>query len=201
MRENTAVVALVFAARDGDREAWNRMVERYAPLVYGICRTYRLAPADAEDVGQNVWMLLFEHLRRLRDPAALPGWLTTTTRNECRRVMREPARRRQQELTEALEPGVDGGFVDWEAEAERAQQRIALREAFEQLRPRCRELLELLFAEPAPSYHEISARLGMKTGSIGPTRLRCLSELRQTPALVRLAEERRYDSGDVRHAG
>ena len=61
--------------------------------------------------------------------------------------------------------------------------------------------LQMLFAEPAPSYHEISARLGMKTGSIGPTRLRCLSELRQTPALIRLAEQRRYDSGDVRHAG
>lgn len=79
MRENTAVVTLVFAARDGDREAWNRMVERYAPLVYGICRTYRLAPADAEDVGQNVWMSLYGHLHLLRDAAALPGWLTTTT--------------------------------------------------------------------------------------------------------------------------
>jgi RNA polymerase sigma factor (sigma-70 family) len=108
---------------------------------------------------------------------------------------------RQQELTTAAEPGVDGGSADGEAEAERAQQRIVLREAFGQLRPRCRELLELLFAEPAPSYHQISARLGMKTGSIGPTRLRCLSELRQTPALLRLAEERRYDSGDVRRAG
>jgi DNA-directed RNA polymerase specialized sigma24 family protein len=46
-----------------------------------------------------------------------------------------------------------------------------------------RELLLLLHAEPPLSYQEIGRGLGMPTGSIGPTRARCLAQLRQTSAL------------------
>jgi DNA-directed RNA polymerase specialized sigma24 family protein len=42
---------------------------------------YGLTPADVEDVGQAVWLLLFQSLNTLRTPEALPGWLVTTTRN------------------------------------------------------------------------------------------------------------------------
>ncbi len=48
------VTDLVMRARDGDRQAWEAIVERYAPLVWSICRRYRLADADADDVGQSV---------------------------------------------------------------------------------------------------------------------------------------------------
>ncbi|HEX4257815.1 MAG TPA: hypothetical protein VH089_22165 [Streptosporangiaceae bacterium] len=42
MRDNPAVVALVAAAGEGDQDAWNELVERYAPLVWSICRRYEL---------------------------------------------------------------------------------------------------------------------------------------------------------------
>src|SRR5580704_11152186 len=44
--------------------------------------------ADAEDVCQAVWLRLVAQLGNLRDPAALPGWITTTTERECSRVRR-----------------------------------------------------------------------------------------------------------------
>src|SRR5690242_10490716 len=81
------VTGLVTQARNGDRQAWDALVERYAPLIWSICRRYRLADADAHDVGQGVWLHLVDQLGALRDPAALPGWLATTTRRECRRVV------------------------------------------------------------------------------------------------------------------
>ena len=87
------VTELVTRARNGDRQAWDALVERYAPLIWAICRRYRLDAADAEDVGQGVWLHLIEQLDRLRDPAALAGWLATTARRECIRVLR--ARRPQ----------------------------------------------------------------------------------------------------------
>jgi len=34
-----------------------------------------------------VWLLLVEQLGKLREPAALPGWLATTTKRECLRVV------------------------------------------------------------------------------------------------------------------
>ena len=88
MRDDPIVTDLVTRARNGDKQAWDALVERYAPLIWSICRRHRLADADAEDVGQAVWLHLVEHLDNLRDPAALPGWLATATRRECCRVLR-----------------------------------------------------------------------------------------------------------------
>jgi len=55
---------------------------------WSICRWYQLGGADADDVGQNVWLTLLGQLGNLRDPAALPGWLATTTQRECLRILR-----------------------------------------------------------------------------------------------------------------
>ena len=78
MRDDPTVVDLVTRARDGEKSAWDELVERYAPLVFSVCRRYRLAPPDIDDVGQSVWLRLVEHLPGLREPAALPGWIATT---------------------------------------------------------------------------------------------------------------------------
>ncbi len=72
VRDNP-VVALVARARDGDERAWAALVERYAPLIWSLCRRYRLETTDTADVGQNVWLLLVNQLGKIRDSAALPG--------------------------------------------------------------------------------------------------------------------------------
>ena len=86
------VTDLVMRARDGDQRAWDAIVVRYAPLVWSICRRYRLAGADADDAGQAVWLQLVDHIGQIRDPAALPGWLATTTGRECGRIVRAARR-------------------------------------------------------------------------------------------------------------
>jgi DNA-directed RNA polymerase specialized sigma24 family protein len=63
------------------------VVERYAPLIWSICRRHWLG-ADAVDVGQSVWLKIVDQLSNLRDSAALAGWLATTTRRECGRILR-----------------------------------------------------------------------------------------------------------------
>jgi hypothetical protein len=83
MDDEADVVDLVRRAGRGDRAAWDALVDRYAPLVWEICRRRRLCAADAEEVFQSVWLRLVERLRDLREPAALPGWLIATTGREC----------------------------------------------------------------------------------------------------------------------
>ena len=83
---------LVAAASAGQPVAWSRLVERFTPLISAVTRRYRLAPSDASDVRQTVWLRLVEHIEDLREPRALPGWIATTTRNEAQRVI--SARRR-----------------------------------------------------------------------------------------------------------
>jgi len=180
------VTDLVTCARKGDKRAWDALVQRYSPLIWSICRRHRLRDADAEDVGQSVWSHLVDQLDNVRDPAALPGWLATTTRRECLRVLRaarEPV---------AAGYGLDAQILSDEqartAEQELlvAERHAALREAFLALSPSDQRLIGLLLEDPPAPYAEISSRLGIPVGSIGPRRGRCLDKLRRDPAIAAL---------------
>jgi RNA polymerase sigma factor (sigma-70 family) len=181
-----SVTDLVMRARDGERQAWDALIERYAPLVWSICRKHRLGGADANDVGQSVWLRLVEQLDKIRDPAALPGWLATTTRRECCRALREARRPQATGYLLDIEDIPDQRSGLAEDELLSAERHAALREAFAQLPPSCQELITLLIADPPLPYAEISARLGIPIGSIGPTRSRCLAKLRSHPAIAAL---------------
>lgn len=183
MSDNATVAELVARAREGDQEAWNHIVERFAPLVWSLCSRFGLPRDQAEDVGQNVWLLLIEHLADLREPAALPGWLATTTRRECLRAAETLQRRRQREMSGDDHELPDEG-EDPDAEMLLAERDHAVREAFGQLPAPCRDLLGLLTATPQLPYVEIARRLDMPIGSIGPNRQRCLRKLRQCPAFA-----------------
>ena len=187
MRNDPRVVALVTRASGGDQDAWNELVGRYGALVYTICTRYRLSNHDIEDVGQNVWLLLVEQLGKLREPAALPGWLATTTARECLRVV--TAASKTERLSTTLDDSVlfvDDTVIDEEILV--AERNAALRVAFAELPPRCRRLLSMLVSDPPHSYAEIHGELGIAVGSIGPQRARCLERLRRSDALAALGE-------------
>ena len=177
---------LVVRARKGDKQAWDTLVERYAPLIWSICRRHQLSSAAADDTGQRVWLQLVTRLDEVRDPAALPGWLATTTQRECGSIRR--ATRRSQALGRALAaeqiPGQQAGMA--EQELLTAERHAALREALTRLPPCCQRLIAALIEDPPVPYAQISARLSIPAGSIGPSRSRCLEKLRRDPAIAAL---------------
>ena len=183
MRDDSSAAALVTRARNGEKQAWDELIERYAPLIWSICCKYRLSRADADDVSQSVWLGLLDHLASLRDPAALPGWLATTTRRECGRVLRVARRPDAPGYARSAGEGADEQTQVAEHELLTAERHAALREAFAHLPPHCQQLIAMLIKDPPVSYAEISAKLGIPLGSIGPTRARCLGKLRQHPAI------------------
>ena len=182
MHESLAVDELVARARAGDQASWNALVDRFLPLVNSVICKFRLSSADADDVNQTVWLRLVEHLGDLREPRALPGWLVTTTRNEALRVIRlrgrdtpvDPQGYTLERIGE--QPELDEELI----RDERVQ---ALRAAMLELPAGRRELLEMLLTDPPISYDEISVKLGIPKGSIGPTRARALEQLRNTRAM------------------
>ncbi len=181
--DDGSVPALVARARAGDRTAWDRIVELHAPLVRAVCTRHRLSAHDAEDVAATVWMRLVERLGTIRQPAALPGWLATTTRHECLQLLRTQNR---------IVPIESVDLVDDVATADewllRQERYIALRQAFTQLSDKCQRLLSLLFTDPPTPYTEISTMLGMAVGGIGPNRMRCLEMLRRTALITTLLD-------------
>jgi RNA polymerase sigma factor (sigma-70 family) len=177
---------LVARAGNSEKQAWDALVERYSPLIWSICRRHRLGDADARAVAQGIWWQLAYQLDEVHDPGALAGWLAAATWRECGNV--RSAAGKLQVAGESSGTGRQPGRQARTAEQERlmAERHAALREAFSRLSPCCQRLLTLLIDESPIPDAEISARLGIPVGGIGPTRSRCLDKLRRDPAIVAL---------------
>ena len=188
MRDGPPVTDLVTRATGGDSQAWDALVERYIPLVWSICRGYRMDHTDAREVSQTVWRQLAGQLGTLRTPAALAGWLATTTHRECDRIRRaapqQPGPGQAPQPTS--QPGGQARTVERELLA--AELNAALREAFAQLPPRCQRLIGMLIQDPPAPDAEISATLGIPARGIRHNCHRCLQRLRRYPAVAALIQ-------------
>ena len=169
------VRTLVAQAIQGDPAAWTELVRRHESILHGTARRFRLSREDHDDAVQRTWQRALEHLRDVRDAAALPGWLATSMRREClamlrARVREAPAGDMSDHDAMTDQPDV----VDVVISTQAAQ---ALRRAVEELPSVQRALIRALLETPVPSYAEISHRLNMPIGSIGPIRGRALQRL------------------------
>ena len=196
MSDDVPVTALMTRTAPGGQQEWDALVERYAPLIWSICRRYQLGDADAQDVGQAVWLQLVRHLGKIRDPAAIPGWLATTTRRECARILRTSRGPQAAGHTLAIETLPDEQRRTAEQELLAAERHTALREAFTRMPPCCQQLIALLIEDPPVPYAQIGAKLGIPAGSIGPRRGRCLEKLRRDPAIAALINPEAAPAGD-----
>jgi RNA polymerase sigma factor (sigma-70 family) len=174
---------LMRRASDGDRAAWNAIVDEYSILLWSVVRGFRLGEAQAADAVQTTWLRLVEHMDKIRDPARLPGWLRTTAHRVCVDAIRESGREYPVESHHESTGPVSAMFRDMsedgpEASTLRHEREELVRQALAGLPERHRSLLLLLVASPPLSYEEIGSRLGMPVGSIGPTRARILGRLR-----------------------
>lgn len=161
--------------------AWERLVSQYERLIWSITVEFKLGESDAADVSQTTWLRLLEHIDRIQHPDRVGSWLAATARNECLRNL--AARKRlvlghdDTELgTAAVAAVAHAPEVDERLLADERDQ--VVRDAMSRLPGRWQRLMEMLMADPPVPYTEISDQLGLPIGSIGPTRGRCLAQLR-----------------------
>lgn len=168
---------LIQALGDGGAErqrAWSTLVSRHSNRLYAVARSFGLDAATAEDLVQTAWLRLIERSHQLRDPDAVGAWLCMIVRNEARRLVT-----RRREIPSELAPsGADPVVDEADRGLLRAERERALRSAFARLGSECQQLLRLVLAEPRLSYDEIAVAVGRPRGSLGPTRRRCLEQLR-----------------------
>ncbi|MEO6653326.1 MAG: sigma-70 family RNA polymerase sigma factor [Ilumatobacteraceae bacterium] len=179
---------LLGGALEGHRAAWEALVGRLERVVW---KTVNMLTSDREirdDAFAATWLRLAERLDSIREPEKLPGWMTTTARNEVRQIVR---RRNRQHLSLNGSFGsgdaADGDLVDTLTadDGEHAdglisnEQHGVVRTTFAQLDEQCREIISVLvLADPPLTYDEASALLGRPVGSLGPSRRRCLDKMR-----------------------
>jgi RNA polymerase sigma factor (sigma-70 family) len=171
------LLAALVAGGAAARDAWSTLVARYSHKLYAIGRSFGFDESTAEDLVQTAWLRLLERPGQLREPSALAAWLGTVVRNEARNRI---TRRREIPTLQPLEVRADetDDLARVETRMVRQARARALRLAFAYLGTECQQLLRLLLVEPALSYDEIAAALGRPRGALGPTRRRCLDQLR-----------------------
>jgi RNA polymerase sigma factor (sigma-70 family) len=128
-------------------------------------------------VAQNTWLKLVTHIDRIENPDAVGSWLAVTATRECL-ALHQRQRREVPSPETVLEIQV---FLDTDALIEQLDAaRIggALRRAIALLQPRERAVVVGLLGRHELSYAELSSRLGMPVGAIGPVRGRALRKLR-----------------------
>ena len=183
---------LIQGCLDGEKESWEELVSRYGRLVYSVARRYGLAEADAQEVFQNVFVIVYRRLAGIRDRERLPAWLIRTTQRECYRLgARVGARAIAEQDLSSFEAPAEDLAVTWE-------RRVLVRVALRRLGGRCEQLLTALFLAPGrPNYETVAEGMGMKIGSIGPTRARCFQKLEKILIEMGLAQEE--SQKDVSH--
>jgi RNA polymerase sigma factor (sigma-70 family) len=169
------IAELVKLAAAGEREAWDALVRRFNGLIWAIVHKHRLSLADSQDVTQVVWLRLLENVSSLRDPSRVGGWLAATARHECLRLIRL-GNRTIPTVNELLESETVPEPSPEDIVATSEHQRAVFK-TIRMLDQRCQQLLELS-AYQLP-YQVISELLDMPIGSIGPTRGRCLDQVRE----------------------
>ncbi|MCE7983570.1 MAG: sigma-70 family RNA polymerase sigma factor [Caldilinea sp. CFX5] len=166
---------LVVACLAGDEEAWGALLDRYSRLIYTVPLRFGFPAAIAEEIFQEVCLILLEKLTTLRDHRRFSTWLVTVTRRACLQ------RLRYQKETQSLELLEETAAAPHTPEAALLllEEQDIVHRAVAKLDGRCRHLVRALFFDAiSPSYAEIADTLQMPEGSIGPTRARCLEKLR-----------------------
>lgn len=139
---------------------------------------------SATDVMQTTWMRLLEKMDTIANPDAVKGWLATTARREAIAVSKRLARQRPDEdlaifLHDTDERNQQNDPADLVASNDVMTTVLA---AMRRLSEKCQQLLTLTAHKL--SYDEISHALDIPIGSIGPSRSRCLDQLRRSPGMV-----------------
>lgn len=154
--------ALLSAARAGDREALEALLERHEPQVYRFGMTMCRDPEDAKDVLQDTLFAMARNFRDFRGHSSLSTWLYSIARSFCLKKRRRS--KFAPEDPRSLETGLgaeasalaDGAALADEALAGKEVER-AIKRAIGELEPMYREVLLLRDVEglTAPEVAEV----------------------------------------------
>lgn len=180
--------SLLLRVQDNDQDAWTRLVNLYAPLVYHWCRRSQLGADDRADVFQETFRAVARHIRDFRRDRAgdsFRGWLRTITLNK----VRDHFRRQQQEPqavggTDAqmqINAAPDPISLE-EDESEQQIVHLVLHRTLEEIRgefePRTWQAFWQVQIDGRTTA-DSGAALGMTAAAVRKARLRVLARLRQ----------------------
>jgi RNA polymerase sigma-70 factor (ECF subfamily) len=168
-----AEAELIEACQRGDREAFDRLVERYQRDVYRLCYRFVNQHEDASDLAQEAFLKAWKAIGRFRGESSFSTWLYRITVNAClnhRASRRPPA----QELPESLpDPGRGA-----EAGVLREDEARRVREAVGRLPQKQRATLILKIYHEL-THEDVARILGSSVGTVKSNLFHALGNLRR----------------------
>jgi RNA polymerase sigma-70 factor (ECF subfamily) len=168
--------ALVERSRNGDPEAFDRLVERHYPSVYAVARRLSPCPDDAADVAQEVFIAAWRQLPRFRRSAALATWLHAICLRQCALHARR-SRTRPASLDAAARPSPIPMAPSVHRQWEVREQEAALHAAIHAL-PRAQREAVALHYFGGLTCAETAAAMGISAGAVMAHLFRARKNLR-----------------------
>ncbi len=185
MIENKTEIS-VEALRRGDREEFSRLVDAYSGPIYRLALKMLGVPTDAEDVLQNTFLKVFQHLKDFEGRSSLSTWLYRIASNEALMLIRK--QRPETTFSDAAPDNDDhrdyfpAQFTDWrhlpEAEFLSSESQAALDRAVRQL-PESQRIVFILRDIEGLSIQETSQALDLSESAVKTRLLRARLRLRE----------------------
>lgn len=99
-------VNLIQQCKEGDRDAFARLVSHYQSLVHACCFHFTRNVSDAEDLVQETFLRVYLDLHQLQDHTKFPMWLRQVTNRVCRMWKRRHRQTEHADVDSAMAPEV-----------------------------------------------------------------------------------------------
>ncbi len=172
---------LVERCRRGDQSAWDEIVDRYQRLMYAIPRRAGLTNEQCADVFQDVCLTLFQKIDEIEQPGRIRSWIVTTSKFKTWALVRGSkgfySPLTEEEMEAEMNNLTDRSPLADELLIELEEQHL-IRIAMKDLEEKCQKIISMIYLrDPAATYAEVGAAIGVGETSISPLRTRCLKKL------------------------
>ncbi len=167
---------IIARARRGDADAFEQLVAAYRDQVFRLALRMCGSEADADEVAQEAFLSAWKGLPNFRGDSQFSTWLYQLTSHAAIDLMRREKRQiAAEDITGVSAPDPAPGP---QQQAERSEQRQAVRDAIMQLTPEYRQIVVLRFLEEL-SYEEIGAMLTLPSGTVKSRLNRARAQLKE----------------------
>jgi RNA polymerase sigma factor (sigma-70 family) len=175
----------VTAAARGDQHAFSRLVDATGSTVTSITLAILRDVELSRDVAQEVYLMAWRDIRRLRDPNSFLPWLRQVTRNRAHQALRAHVRHRKRfdSDADALLAAAADPRPDAVEQLVAAEERVALDRALAELPPSAREVVVLYYRE-GRSAAQVAALLDLSEDAVRQRLSRARGRLRTALADV-----------------